>query len=681
LHGHINISPNNADGTPNAHTGVVYLPNKGCGGQQAVIVSEDNGLTWSIRKVPNSTSSNTDPAVAVAQDGTVYFAYNDGNSVPTVAVSTDRGLTWNVNAVATNLDVPIGTSVFAPIVAGDGDRAAMSFIGTDRVGHTSSDAASVKTDGEWYLYVAHTFDRGQTWFTENVTPNDPIQRGSICTAGTTCPGDRNLLDFYDIAVDADGRVLIGYADGCIGDCVFAPPNSFSDRAGIARQEGGLRLYAANDPTALEFATPSAPRVEKAERQPGTGFVFVEWTDFNAVAEIDGYNVYRNEAGGAFHKLNNSPITGKTRYIDATAPAQVQDPITGAVSNVTYLYQVTAVKGANESQNCQSHPVTDLVDTGGLALCLLPGVQLVPEPNDSKTTHADAYDIVSVAISEPYDAGAPEVNKIALTMQTQKSNALQPFAPAAASRYGYQFDFNATTYFVELNTAVGNTFQYGTMSNGTRTVLGTFDNGSNIQDNGNDTGSIQLIITNDLIGNPIAGSTLENLVVYARQNNTASLGDVTDSTTYEVRQSNVYCAPNTPPFAVLTSPNGIEGPSGFEYVASGASSTDPDAGDTIVQYIFVWGDGETTETALDSATHTYTDEGEYLVQLVVKDSREKYNINSAQQVIEVTSAPTVMTLGEMGLSTDGVSSVLGIAVIVMLLSLSLGVSIWRRKMTG
>ncbi|HEX7956620.1 MAG TPA: sialidase family protein, partial [Pyrinomonadaceae bacterium] len=45
LHGHIKVAP---DGT-------VYVPNKSCGGQQGVAVSEDNGLTWSIRTVPGST--------------------------------------------------------------------------------------------------------------------------------------------------------------------------------------------------------------------------------------------------------------------------------------------------------------------------------------------------------------------------------------------------------------------------------------------------------------------------------------------------------------------------------------------------------------------------------------------------------------------------------------------------
>src|SRR5881409_3031331 len=39
LHGHVKVAP---DGT-------VHLPNNSCAGTGAVVVSEDNGLTWSVR--------------------------------------------------------------------------------------------------------------------------------------------------------------------------------------------------------------------------------------------------------------------------------------------------------------------------------------------------------------------------------------------------------------------------------------------------------------------------------------------------------------------------------------------------------------------------------------------------------------------------------------------------------
>ena len=92
--------------------------------------------------------------------------------------------------------------------------------------------------------MAHTYDGGASWVTADVTPNDPVQRSTICTSGTTCGTTRNLLDFIGIAVDGEGRVLVGYADGCVGTCVGGGANTFAAEARIARQTGGKRLYAA-----------------------------------------------------------------------------------------------------------------------------------------------------------------------------------------------------------------------------------------------------------------------------------------------------------------------------------------------------------------------------------------------------------------------------------------------------
>jgi hypothetical protein len=50
----------------------------------------------------------------------------------------------------------------------------------------------------------------------------------------------------DITVDAEGRALIGYADGCVGACVTGGANTFAAEARIARQKSGKRLYAAYD---------------------------------------------------------------------------------------------------------------------------------------------------------------------------------------------------------------------------------------------------------------------------------------------------------------------------------------------------------------------------------------------------------------------------------------------------
>jgi hypothetical protein len=233
LHGHVKVAP---DGT-------VYLPNKGCGANQAVVVSKDNGTTWTVEKVPGSTPGDSDPSVGVGANGTVYFGYVGADGRPGVATSNDSGKTWHDNQPVGS-EFGIHNAVFPTMVAGDDDRAAFAYLGTPTEGNYQ-DSANFK--GVWHLYVDTTYDGGKTWVTSDATPNDPVQLGSICTAGTTCGSDRNLLDFIDSTIDDHGRVQVAFADGCIDACVTGGPNNHDAYATIARQSSGKPLFAAYDP--------------------------------------------------------------------------------------------------------------------------------------------------------------------------------------------------------------------------------------------------------------------------------------------------------------------------------------------------------------------------------------------------------------------------------------------------
>jgi hypothetical protein len=231
LHGHVKVAP---DGT-------VYVPNKGCGGNQAVAVSEDNGLTWTVRKNPASVAGDTDPSVGIGAAGTVYMGYQNGDGTARIAVSHDKGATWLYDQ---NVGQSLGIKnvVFPEVTAGDDNRASFAFLGTTTGGNYQDPSFT----GVWHLYVATTYDGGQSWVTTDATPNDPVQKGSICTAGTTCGQDRNLLDFNDITTDAQGRVLVAYADGCTGACATGGPQNFDALATISRQATGDTLYGAYD---------------------------------------------------------------------------------------------------------------------------------------------------------------------------------------------------------------------------------------------------------------------------------------------------------------------------------------------------------------------------------------------------------------------------------------------------
>ena len=332
LHGHIKVAP---DGT-------VYVPNKNCGGQQAVAVSEDNGLTWQIRPVPGSTAGATDPSVGVSTDGTIYLGFVNADGTARVAVSHNRGANWSTPANV-GYSHNIRNGAFAAVTAGDPNRAAFFFLGTSAPG-----AAGIGTDmtfdGAWYGYIATTYDGGASWVTVNATPNDPVQRGVVCTQGTTCPsGTRNLLDFNDLEVDAKGRPVAAFADGCVSaDCragvdrsgaagtadgkIDSYDNDGTDVATIIRQSGGRTLFAAYD----EPAAPSALYVAPTKTNVTLG-----WTD-NAANE-SGFIIERSlSATSGFAQIGNTTANG-TSFVDSAVTRKK-----------TYFYRVKAVNAQGAS---------------------------------------------------------------------------------------------------------------------------------------------------------------------------------------------------------------------------------------------------------------------------------------------------------------------------------------------
>ena len=247
LHGHIRVSP---DGT-------AYVPNEDCtdaaGVQRpAVVVTNDNGLTWNVRTISRAKSSRPggDPSAAAGASNTLYVGYVNYDGHPNIAISRDHGLTWSKPFDA-GAGYGIQNAEFAEVIAGDDDRAAFAFLGTP----TPGDDQSSGFNGVWHLYVATTYNAGKTWVTADITPADPVQRGCIWNGGGSNPC-RNLLDFNDITVDRIGRVLIGYADGCTGSCVddptanasFGPASAQDALATIARQASGKTLFRAYDGT-------------------------------------------------------------------------------------------------------------------------------------------------------------------------------------------------------------------------------------------------------------------------------------------------------------------------------------------------------------------------------------------------------------------------------------------------
>lgn len=544
LHGQIKVAP---DGT-------VYVPNKACGGQQAVVVSEDNGITWEVRKVPGSRAGSWDPAVGIGEDGTLYFGYADANTVPRVAVSKDRGRTWIY-------DRPVASQynftalAFPAVVAGDGDRAAIAFLGTTTDGLPLGTGTSFT--GTWHLFVSATYDTGQTWALTDATPTDPVQRGNICDAGTGCPdtpkNTRNLLDFMGINVDAQGRILVGYADGCVtAQCIMgadvngdgkvnALDNDAKALSAIARQSGGKGLFKRFDTPQPNVPAPPALVAELSGQIANLAWSVPD----NGGSPITGYKVYRGNVGGSASLLA-SVAADATGYTDANSRDNV-------------YYQVRAVNAVGDG--VLSLPVSPKVLESP---CKLPGVTVVTDASDAlpNAPLIPPVDIKSLQIAEPYANGA---SKLVFTVKVGVGAAppnsqwyviWQRPQPDANHDRNYvamksdllgalKFEHGRVSYPLVYTSPAPN---QGNLPTKFGDVEGSFDPVNGI---------IRITVSNDKVDNPVAGQTLVGLEVrsFLGRNDALPINqnlssDFAATGTYQVRSNDSCLLPPAAPTGLL-----------------------------------------------------------------------------------------------------------------------------------
>jgi hypothetical protein len=631
IHGHVKVAP---DGT-------VYVPNKNCTGTGGVIVSSDNGATWTVRKVTGSTASKNgwllDPSVGIGAGGKVYFGYQRNDGHPWIAVSDDKGVSWHDNQEV-GTEFGIKNSTFPEVVAGDNLRAAYAFLGTLSEGDYGDPPSFA---GLWHLFIATTFDGGVTWTTVDATPNDPVQRGSICNQGTTAcdhvPDDRNLLDFNDITMDKFGRVLVGFSDGCISNsCISGQTyNDYTAKATIARQSGGKRLLAQYDPSPVEPIAPKAPKLSAARTAPG--IVHLAWTKpDNGGALVTSYKIYRGVTSGGEVLLTTTPA--KNTHDDISADA-----------GTAYYYRITAVNSAGEGAFCNEVFVPTTVSLG-TDPCTVPGVTVSTDTSDSAPNlpAQPAVDLKSVSVAEPYAGGA---SQLVVTIQVGEAAA----APATAQWYvmwnrpvpSGSADRN---YVAAKTSATGVvSYEYGTISPPNQnlpTRLGAADDGSYDPT----TGIIRIVIANSHVDGVAAGQTLTTLT--ARTFTRPDGLPVTQSASQDFSPAGQYnlvgnesCRTNAAPIATLSrSPD--EGCVPLTVTFDGSPSTDSDAGDTIASYQFSFTDG-TPDIVQSTPTleHVFTSSGDFSARLRVTDSRGKGSLNVDQKTTAVEPCP-IAELGSL-----------------------------------
>jgi PKD repeat protein len=658
LHGHVHVAP---DGT-------VWLPVNQCAGQQGGAFSTDGGVTWHEFIVPNAISQaqGADPSIAIDSSSRIYYAYVNNQPVPAgnplegharVAVGT---LNKSTNTITWTNDIDIGAShgivnaAEIEAVGGTAGRAAVGFPGTDIAG----DYQAISFPGNWYIFIATTYDGGQHWVTVNATPNDPVQHASGIWQQGGSHQDRNLLDFNEVTVDKFGRVLFGYSDGCVTDGCIAgtAANDFTAFMRVARQSGGKTLFASYDgSTDTTTALPPKPPCLSGTRDPSASHLSWKVPD-NGGSDITGYQILRGTSSGGEQVLVANTGNTNTKIDDTTANPSVAH----------YFYTVKAIN----SNGTVIGPASNEIDLVVVVppppenVCALPGLtKLTDAQGDTQaligvTSPAPpGADLKSFQIAQPY--AADNVIRLAFTIDTwDNGQSPQPvgsswyvamkipdLAPATTFHYkAVHMTWNGTTPTFE---------SYTPAPNGSGGVDGRFvTSGSQMPvepSSGYAPPFNKVVIVlkaSDLGLNP--GDTIAGFVSGVSQTVQGVVTGLWDQMpdslaftgTYTVN-SNAFCQPNNPPTAVLTA-NPTSGPPPLTVNFDGSGSSDPDSGDHIASYTFKFGDGQSVTQSTPTVSHTYNKAGTYGATLTVTDTHGAQSMNAAEVTITVTAPDLIVS---------------------------------------
>jgi len=147
----------------------------------------------------------------------------------------------------------IRSAVFPVLVGGSAGRVGLAYMGSEdcvSTGTSASDGCPV--EATWHTYAAVIEDalalsRGEVaTVVSGRVSHRVVHRGSVCTGGTTCTGDRSLLDMIDVGVDAAGRLGVVFMDN--NNRLAAPNEIDNAKQGpfvhFAKQVAGPSLMAA-----------------------------------------------------------------------------------------------------------------------------------------------------------------------------------------------------------------------------------------------------------------------------------------------------------------------------------------------------------------------------------------------------------------------------------------------------
>jgi hypothetical protein len=192
----------------------------------------------------------------VDQAGNVYATWSerrpkgtdgkDGSTNSYVAVSENKGKSWSDPV---KLNRSPNTTTFPWLVAGSNGRVAIAYYGTTSRGPSPEQVTfSGRPLPKWRVWVAYSLNATDTRpkYKEAaaLTSSAFLHEGDICTSGTGCAdGARDLLDYFQIDLDACGKIVITYTDNSRDEVTTSGRGANnSELVSFIGQKGGPKFY-------------------------------------------------------------------------------------------------------------------------------------------------------------------------------------------------------------------------------------------------------------------------------------------------------------------------------------------------------------------------------------------------------------------------------------------------------
>ncbi len=191
------------------------------------------------------------PALATDAFGYIYAVWSDNSNI-FFSSSSNLGSTWLTTPIQVNQGATVGKANLFPWIAADANgHVVVAWLGANLAGN-SNDATvmeatcangTVSCWAQWNVYAAESVNANAATpkFTQYTASDHVIHYGTVSTGGLGGSANRNLADFFQVALDPQHRANIAFAD----DHLASPLCSVQTPGHCAN----------NDPQAFRVGTP------------------------------------------------------------------------------------------------------------------------------------------------------------------------------------------------------------------------------------------------------------------------------------------------------------------------------------------------------------------------------------------------------------------------------------------